>query len=116
MLAAMRWRPRTTWIFAACDMPLLQADAVRWLLSERRPGRWAVLPRVSDAGVEPLLALYEPQSRALLEELVGRGLAAPRHIIGDPAVATPAPPASLASRWANANTPEELARIGGLDT
>jgi len=111
MLAALRWQPRAAWIFAACDLPLLRTDAVRWLVEQRRPGRWGVLPRISDTGVEPLLALYEPQTRRLLEGLARRGCLAPRHITDHPAVATPEPPSELTLQWTNANTPEDLAAL-----
>ena len=111
MLAALRWRPRAAWVFAACDLPLLRTDAIRWLVEQRRPGRWGVLPRTSDTGVEPLLALYEPQTRRLLEGLARRGCLAPRHITDHPAVATPEPPSELKLQWTNANTPEDLAAL-----
>jgi molybdopterin-guanine dinucleotide biosynthesis protein A len=111
LLSAMRWHPRATWIFAACDMPLLRPAAVRWLAEQRRPGTWAVLPRVDDTGIEPLLAVYEHQSRKLLEEIVRNGRRAPRHIHEHPAVRTPTPPEDLRILWANANTPEDLERL-----
>ena len=116
MLAAMRWQPRSAWIFAACDLPLLRSEAVSWLCRQRRPGRWAVLPRLGEAGVEPLLAMYEPQSRGLLEDLVARDLRAPRHIADHPRVVSPTPPEELHPQWTNANTPEELEALGRRDS
>jgi molybdopterin-guanine dinucleotide biosynthesis protein A len=112
MLAALRWAPRAAWVLAACDLPLASPEAVAWLVSQRRPGSWAILPRISDRGIEPLLALYEPQARLLLEGVAAQGRATPRLIADDPAVVSPRPPSSLAAAWIDADTPEDLARLG----
>jgi len=68
MVAAARWRPLTSWLFVPCDLPLLSQEAVRWVLDQRRPGVWGVLPRLPDApGPEPLLAYYDFRSGPMLE-------------------------------------------------
>jgi molybdopterin-guanine dinucleotide biosynthesis protein A len=111
MLAAMRWAPGAAWVFASCDLPLACPEAVEWLLTQRRPDRWAVLPRVSDRFIEPLFALYEPQAGLLLEAVAASGLAAPSLIASDRAVVSPTPPPHLAPAWRSVNTPEELAAV-----
>lgn len=110
MLAALRWRPDAAWVFAPCDLPAIEEAAVAWLLAQRRPGRRAVLPRTAvDSPPEPLLALYEPAARELLEALAaGPGPRAPHRIAGDPRVATPVVPPELARCWSGVNTPGEL--------
>ena len=112
MLAAMRWQPHAAWVIAACDLPLVDEAAVRWLLAERRPGRWAVLPGRSEEELEPLFALYEPQARALLEAVAAGDSPAPRLVAPHPKVATPAPPASLRRALANVNVPADLGGLG----
>jgi molybdopterin-guanine dinucleotide biosynthesis protein MobB len=112
MLAAMRWQPHTAWLFAACDLPYADADTVRWLLAERRPGRWAAVPSLHDGMLEPLLALYEPQARELLEEVARGASPAPRLVAPHPKVATPAPPESLRRAFYNVNAPADLVRLG----
>jgi molybdopterin-guanine dinucleotide biosynthesis protein B len=112
ILAALRWEP-ACWVVASCDLPRLRADAVEWLLAQRRPGRWAVLPRVGGV-VQPLLAVYEAQALPLLEALAAEGAAAPSRLEGQAHVATPEPPAELAACWRGVNTPQELAALGGL--
>jgi len=107
ILAAVRWAPRAVWVIGACDLPRIDAAAVRWLLDQRRPGRWAVMPRL-EAGVEPLLAQYEPQAGELLEDLAAAGESAPRHLAENAKVATPAVPEGLENCWFNANTPRDL--------
>jgi len=111
MLAAQRWAPRATWVVAACDLPLISVEAVEWLLGQRAPGRWAVVPRVNGGRLEPLLAVYEPQARVLLERLAARGMSAPRHIAEDRSVVCPEPPPRLTRAWLNVNTPEELTEL-----
>lgn len=111
MLAALRWARQACWVFAACDLPMFRVEALDWLLEQRRPDRWAILPKINPERVEPLLAAYEPQSLELLEKLTARGFHSPRHLAGEPKVHTPTPPAALRSCWTNVNTPEEFRRL-----
>jgi molybdopterin-guanine dinucleotide biosynthesis protein MobB len=111
LLSAMRWAPDTAWIVAACDMPKVNAEAVAWLIGQRRPGVWAVMPRLRDGRVEPLLAVYEPHARQLLEAQAARGRWGPRHLAMNDRVICPTPPAELHEAWENVNTPEEMASI-----
>lgn len=111
MLAALRWAPKACWVFVACDLVMLRAEALDWLLSQRQPGRWAVLPKLDGGQVEPLLAVYEPEALELLEQLVARGLRSPHRLADEPQIYTPTPPAALQACWTNINTPEEFRRF-----
>lgn len=111
LLTAFRWAPRASWLVAACDMPSITDEALGWLLGQRGPGRWAIVPEQRTGRREPLLALYEPQSALLLAELLRSGLPAVRRISDSPAVHTPRMPAALAAAWTNVNTPEEVAAL-----
>jgi len=108
LVAALRWAPADAWLMVACDQPLITREAVDWLMAQRRPGRWAVLPRLGDGPVEPFLAVYEPQALGLLEKLARSGAFGPWRIAGHEKVASPEPPAELAACWKNVNTPKEL--------
>lgn len=108
LVAALRWSPADAWLMVACDQPLITREAVDWLVAQRRPGRWAVLPRLGDGPVEPFLAVYEPQALGLLENLARSGAFGPWRIAGHDKVSSPEPPAELAACWKNVNTPEEL--------
>ncbi|MEO8505386.1 MAG: molybdenum cofactor guanylyltransferase [Acidobacteriota bacterium] len=108
MLAAFAEAPHAVWIFAACDLPLVSPPAVRWLLAQRWPGCWAVLPRLGEDRVEPLLALYEPEARPRLEELARGPSFSLQPLAALPGIVTPTPPAALRSAWRNVNTPGEL--------
>ena len=110
ILAAMRWAPQATWVVAACDVPRADAATIRWLLEQRRPGRWAVLPSIG-SGIEPLFAVYEPQAGELLEDLAAGGQSAPRRLADCTKVSTPTPPDDLVGCWLNANTPADLASL-----
>jgi len=107
ILGAMRAEPKARWIMAPCDLPLLRRAAVRWLEASRRPGAWAVLPSL-EGFVEPLLALYEPQARALLEEASAVGEYSLHRLASSSRVETAEPPAPLRRCWFNANTPKDL--------
>lgn len=111
ILAALRAEPDAVWIVAACDQPWMCSAAVEWLLDQRRPDRWAVLPRGADGRVEPMPALYEPRVRPVLEAMAGRGELAPRSLAAAPGVATPEIPAEIRRAWISVNTPEEYERL-----
>ena len=109
LLAAMRWGGAASWLVAACDLPDLSEPAVEWLLSTRRPGVWATVPRLPGGeGLEPLLAHYDFRARALLEDLAAEGCMAPSRLAEHPKVITPEPPPDLEPAWRNVNTPADL--------
>ena len=104
LVAALRWDPRADWIVAACDMPQLTAGALAWLLAQREPGRWAVVPRrTGDGPLEPLAAWYDARMLPILEEC-DRASAAARH----PKVHTPPVPIEWDAAWRSFNSPEDL--------
>jgi len=100
-------------LLAACDLPFAGSEAVDWLLAERRPGRWAVVPSLHEGMVEPLLALYEPQARPLLEAIAAGDNPAPRLIARHDKVATPSPSEALRRGFFNVNAPADLAALDG---
>jgi len=104
MLAAMRWAPFAAWIFLPCDTPRVSSAAIRWLLQQRAPGRWAILPRTHGTDfIEPLPGCYDFRARTIL------GLIAPSQLADHPETHSPTIPAALSSAWENINTPEDLA-------
>jgi molybdopterin-guanine dinucleotide biosynthesis protein A len=110
ILGALRARPDVCWIITACDLPMLESEAAEWLLEERSPGVSVVLPTI-DGFVEPLLALYEPRARALLEEAAAAGEHALHRLASKAGVVTVEPPEALRRCWFNANTPNQLASL-----
>jgi molybdopterin-guanine dinucleotide biosynthesis protein MobB len=114
LLAAVRWDPGACWLLASCDLPALGPEAVGWLLEQRAPGRWVVMPVVGERP-QPLLAIYEPPAAALLEELARRRGMGPAGLAGHQRVALPRPPAELAASWEDVDTVEQLERWPGLE-
>ena len=111
ILGAMRWAPDATWLVAGCDQPLISPAAVAWLLDQRRPGTWSVMPRLGAAGVEPLLAVYDARARTLLEAMAATGHLAPSELASHPRTHSPRPDGEISRAWRNVNTPEELERL-----
>jgi molybdopterin-guanine dinucleotide biosynthesis protein A len=115
ILAAMRWAPESAWLVAACDMPRIRRDAVAWLLSQRGPEVWAVLPKLVTSRVEPLLAVYEPQLLTVLERRAAAGRFGLQDLAGSAHVVCPRPPENLHDAWLNVNTMEEFERSAVID-
>jgi molybdopterin-guanine dinucleotide biosynthesis protein MobB len=108
MLAAFRWDPRSVWIISAVDMPLMEENAWRWLIDQRRPGTWAVLPRIpGKRNFETTGGCYEPMIFDHIESLAVRGRVKLQDIALHPKVLTPRVPDEIAHSWKNVNTPEE---------
>jgi molybdopterin-guanine dinucleotide biosynthesis protein MobB len=107
LVAALRWHRQAAWLIVACDQPLVRAEAVAWLLQQRAPGRWAVMPRPEGGVVEPLLAVYEHQALSLLEGRIQSAETAPSAISDHSRVECPVPPTELSECWRSVNTPGE---------
>jgi len=112
ILSALRSNPEAAWVIAPCDLPLLTARAVGWLLEERSPERWVVLPVNAAGRAEPLAAVYEPEAAALVERAIRSGRSAPRVLAEDRRVHTPLIPPKLARAFRDIDTPEDLAALG----
>jgi molybdopterin-guanine dinucleotide biosynthesis protein MobB len=112
MLSAFRWAPDSAWIISSVDMPLMHKDAWEWLLSQRRPGTWAVLPKIRETkGVETTGAVYEPMIFEYVESVAGNGNAKLQDIAVHPKVITPIIPNPLVEAWKNVNTPGEWTKV-----
>lgn len=108
--AAMREDEDAAWLILACDLPYFGIDALQWILSQRKPDAWAVLPRALGR-LQPLGALYEPRAGTLvLGQMRTRDFAA-HHLATRAGCWTPTAPSSLERAWTNVNTPEEWAKV-----
>lgn len=112
MLSAFRWAPDSAWIISAVDMPLMDERAWNWLLGQRRPGVWAVVPRIRKGSVtETAGACYEPMIFGYIESLAQKGISSLQAISDHPKVITPVVPESISDSWKNVNTPEEWKEV-----
>jgi molybdopterin-guanine dinucleotide biosynthesis protein MobB len=111
MLAAFRWEPKSAWIISAVDLPLMEKEAWDWLVGQRRPGVWAVLPRLGNTyPAETTAGCYEPMIYDYVETLASRGSMKLQEIARHPKVLTPRIPDVIAHAWQNVNTIEEWKR------
>lgn len=108
-LAAMRWAPHASWLLAACDLPQLTGEAIRWLLASRTPGRWATLPALDASGrCEPLLAHYDFRCRTLLERQACDEVLSLSKIACHPKTSVIPVPPQMAVAWHNCNRPADV--------
>jgi molybdopterin-guanine dinucleotide biosynthesis protein A len=82
IMAAQAEAPEAAWLVLACDLPFIDEDTLRHLAAARDPARVATAYRSSHDGLpEPLCAIYEPGSRALIEAWVASGKDCPRKFL-----------------------------------
>lgn len=114
LISATRWMPDVSWLVCACDLPAVTVEAIDWLLSDRRPGCWAKIPRLNgQQSGEPLLARYEPQCGPLFEAMGRSGSFSLHRIFSNDKVDLVEVPAGLEESWRNVNTPTELQDFEG---
>jgi len=109
ILSAMRRHPQVSWLVVACDLPNIDEATVAHLVANRSVEQPFTAYRSSHDGLpEPLCAIYEPESKVLIENFVADGLICPRKMLirSDTHLLTQPDPAALD----NVNTPEDLAR------
>ena len=112
MLSAFRWAPESAWIISSVDMPLMHKEAWEWLLSQRKPGGWAVLPKIKGSrGVETTGAVYEPMIFGHMETLASERIASLQELAKHEKVITPIIPEVLSRAWSNVNTQGEWNKI-----
>ncbi len=109
ILSAFRHNPNCAWLVVACDLPLLDANTLRFLLENRQPRRVATaFQSPYDQMPEPLITIWEPKSYAALLSFLAQGYSCPRKVLlNSDTLILPAPdPTALT----NVNTPEEMER------
>jgi len=111
ILSAFRQNPNCAWLVVACDLPLLDHATLDFLLKNRQPRRVSTaFESPFDKMPEPLIALWEPKSYAVLLSFLAQGYSCPRKVLlnSDALILQAPDPAALT----NVNTPEELAKVG----
>jgi len=105
ILSAQQRFPDVAWLVIACDLPLLDEATLRQLIDARDPAAAATAFTSSHDGLpEPLCAIWEPTSHALLLERYEKGSYCPRKaLIQSNTKLLPAAGEALD----NVNTPEE---------
>lgn len=105
ILSAQDRFPEAAWLVLACDLPLLDEATLQQLIDARDVSANAtVFASRHDSLPEPLCAIWEPSSHALLKQRYEDGSYCPRKaLIQSRIVLLPAPGEALD----NVNTPEE---------
>ena len=109
ILSAFRHNPNCAWLVVACDLPLLDADTLHFLVKNRQPRHVATaFQSPHDQMPEPLITIWEPKSYAVLLSFLAQGYSCPRKVLlnSDTLILPPPDPAALT----NVNTPEEMER------
>jgi molybdopterin-guanine dinucleotide biosynthesis protein A len=113
ILSALDAHPGAAFLVAACDLTFLSAEALSVLVSGRDPSKplTAFENPARENFLEPLCAIYEPQSLSLIRSCVADGMHCPRKILlrSDTQLLELPDPHSLD----NVNTPEDLRLAAG---
>jgi len=106
ILSAFRQHPEAAWLVVACDLPLIDAEALQELIGKRGAAHVATAFHNPETNFpEPLITLWEPKAYPVLLQFLAQGFSCPRKVLinSDVAVIQPNRPQVLH----NVNTPEE---------
>ena len=82
LLTAFEENAHVAWLVLACDLPLMDLQTVQYLISHRDPSKIATAFRSpEDNFPEPLIAIWEPASQALLMDSYQKGKLSPRKVM-----------------------------------
>lgn len=109
ILSALRARPERAWLVVACDLPLLDAQTLRFL-AENRNRKTIATTFISphDGLPEPLITIWEPESYSVLLSFLAKQYSCPRKVLLNSEVTLLQPPCPDA--LLNVNTPEDAER------
>jgi molybdenum cofactor guanylyltransferase len=110
LLGALATCPGRALLVTACDQPLLDAAALRWLVAQRRPGALALVARLDPERIEPFPGIYEPASRPLLAALARAG-GSLQPLGRRPDVRVADVPPELCAAWTSIDDEATLARL-----
>ena len=110
LLSAFKLQPEVAWLCVACDLPMLDLQAIDFLITNRDTNSVATVYQNMDDGLpEPMLVLWEPAAYPLLLASFESGNTSLRQVLlySPVNLLTPEDPGVLT----NVNTPEEVAAI-----
>ncbi|NUQ22904.1 MAG: NTP transferase domain-containing protein [Saprospiraceae bacterium] len=114
ILTAFRHNPDAAWFVVACDLPLLNSDALQQLIRARDAVKIATAFRQPDeeGWPEPLITIWEPKSYLLALQFLAQGYSCPRKILINCDIRLI--DCSLPEALKNVNTQEEKGEIMDL--
>lgn len=79
---AFQYDPDAAWLVVACDLPLLNAATLEYLVHKRNRSKIATAYRSPvNAFPEPLVSIWEPRSYPILLQFLSQGYACPRKVL-----------------------------------
>jgi molybdopterin-guanine dinucleotide biosynthesis protein A len=107
ILSAFEHSPSVAWLTIPVDMPLIDTEAIQFLIDHRDSKKLATCYVDSDGEKpEPLFALWEPEAFAYLKTFHTSGEFSPRKFLMTHDITLLKPPSRKI--YQNINTPEEL--------
>ena len=115
ILSAFSANENVAWLVVACDLPLMDRDALQYLIAHRNlAGMATTFQSPHDGLPEPLITIWEPSAFGLLKQHIADGFKCPRKALirNEQLVKVLLPPDEQALM--NANTPEDAARVSAI--
>lgn len=110
IVSAFRAFPNHAWLVVACDIPLLDQNAILQLLQERNPSKIATTFYNEETKFpDPLVTIWEPKSYQKLLHFLALGYSCPRKVLINSHTQVIVPQNQEA--LLNANSPEEYQRV-----
>ena len=113
IISAFREFPNHALLVVACDIPLIDKDAINSLLFSRNPSKIATAFFNKETNFpDPLLTIWEPKAYLHLLQFLGLGFSCPRKVLinSDTEIINP-----KNEKWLlNANDPDEYKRVMAL--
>jgi len=110
ILSAFREQPDSAWLVVACDLPLLDANTLQYLVDNRDSSAIATAYQSeTNEFPEPLITIWEPKSYPVLLSFLAQGYSCPRKVLinTQPKLLK----APYAAALTNINTPEDLEKV-----
>ena len=113
ILSAFRQNPNAAWLVTACDLPLMDAETLQYLISNRNVSKIATTFESPHDGLpEPLITIWEPKAYSVLLSFLSLGYSCPRKVMrnNDVHVIKALQPEKLM----NVNTPKEMNAVNKI--
>lgn len=82
IITALDFKPYTTWLVVACDLPYLNEKTIDQLIRQRNPSKMATaFVNPKNDLPEPLLTIWEPQSKPVIEKFIAEDNTSPMSIL-----------------------------------
>jgi len=108
--SAFRENPNTAWLVVACDLPLLDKEALDYLIQHRDTSKIATaFNSPNNEFPEPLITIWEPRSYPVLLSFLAQGYSCPRKVLINSEVALVDAPNTRV--LTNVNSPEDLEEL-----